>query len=94
MNDNIASDPAIDILRERVKQYETDIALHLRRAEIATDCRNDLLEVVATLSRRLRTKKPRLPAPVVEAPPTLEESLASLGSAVAANDAEAPEVAA
>jgi len=88
-NGTTLSDPAIEALRERVGQYDADIAEHARAISIATGCRESLLDVIATLSRKPRTRsKPRIAAPVP--PGTLEGALASLGATVAANDAQAP----
>ena len=91
MNDNPIPDAAIEALRERTRQLDTDIAQHTRSVEVATACRDELLDVIATLSRKPRARsRPRLSSVSV----TLDGALTNLGLAVAANDAAAPEDAA
>jgi hypothetical protein len=73
---NELQDPAIEALRERARQLDTDIDAARRRLEIATACRDELLEMVAVLSRKPRSRKPRIvtepadrePTPVLNAP--------------------------
>jgi len=96
MNDNPIPNATLDVLdalRERVHLLDADIARHVRSVEVTTACRDELVEMIATLSRKSRTRsKPRTAAPA--APPvTLAGALVSLGTAVAANDAEVPEAA-
>jgi hypothetical protein len=65
-NTTNANDAAIDVLRERVRQLDIDIAMHKARMDGATMVRDDYLDTIATLSRKPRPRKPR---PVTEAAP-------------------------
>jgi len=73
---NGVQDPATELLRERVRQIEADIAAHKARMEGATMVRDELLDLIATLSRKPRARKPRIvteqperdPAPPLNSP--------------------------
>jgi hypothetical protein len=52
-------DAAIETVRERVRQLAADIALHKARMEGATLVHDELVELIATLTRKARPKKPR-----------------------------------
>lgn len=62
MSDANPNDPAIEIVRARIGQLETEIALHTHRAATATAIRDDMLELVAGMIRKLRPRKPRVVA--------------------------------
>lgn len=59
------SDAAIDHLRERVRQLDIDIAMHKARMDGATMVRDELLDLIATLSRKSRPRKVRAVTEVV-----------------------------
>jgi hypothetical protein len=109
MNDNTLPDPAIETLRERIRQYEADIAQQTQSMQVATRCRDELLDVIATLTRKSRGPRKKLQGPMSisstsseeakgDTPVTLDGALVALGRAIAtrdaANDEIVPEVAA
>jgi hypothetical protein len=53
-------DPAIEALRERERQLDADVQQHIRNAEVATACRNEVRELIALLTRKARVRKPRV----------------------------------
>lgn len=68
MSDIIATphDAAILVLRERERELEAEIHGHTRALELAAARREELLELIATLSRKPRARKAR---PTAEAQP-------------------------
>jgi hypothetical protein len=52
-------DAAIEHLRERVRQLDTDIAAQKARMDGLTMVRDDYLDTIATLARKSRPRKPR-----------------------------------
>jgi hypothetical protein len=63
MSDTVANpqDAAIEACRERARQFDADIQDLARRMEVATACRDQFLDMAATLARKSRsTRKPRV----------------------------------
>jgi hypothetical protein len=50
---------AIAVITERANALDAEILGHQRCIDVATASRNELLELVATLSRKPRARKPR-----------------------------------
>jgi hypothetical protein len=55
-------DAAIAVITERARELETEILGHQRCIDVATASRNELLDLIATLSRKPRARKPRVVA--------------------------------
>ena len=75
------NDAATQTLRERVAELDADIQGHQRCIEIATACRQELQDVIALLSRKLRartarTAKPNAPTGVMCDPSSAKDTLA------------------
>ena len=66
-------DAAIAVLRDRERELDAEIQSHIRQVEIATARRDELLDLIATLSRKPRPRKPRA---VAEAAPSTPEEAA------------------
>ncbi len=84
MSDTIipsAMDAAIVVLRDRERELDGEIRNHTRQLEIATARRDELLDLIATLSKKPRLRKPRA---VAEAPPSTVEEVAPRPSIFAA----------
>lgn len=75
MSDTVINpmDAAILVLRERERELDGEIQSHTRQVEIATARRDELLDLIATLSRKPRLRKPRA---VTEASPNTTEDIA------------------
>jgi hypothetical protein len=54
---------AIAVITERARELDAEILGHQRSIDVATASRNELLDLIATLSRKPRARKPR---PVAE----------------------------
>jgi len=84
-------DAAIAVLRERERELDGEILAHTRQVEMATARRDELLDLIATLSRKPRPRKPRQVAEA--APSAAEDARPSLFAAppreVAGDTAEA-----
>lgn len=63
---------AIAVITDRARELETEILGHQRSIDVASASRNELLDLIATLSRKPRARKPRAVAeitgPAEEAP--------------------------
>jgi hypothetical protein len=61
MSDNISTtlDPALDLLCKREREIDADIQVHLARAAGATAVRDELRDLIASLSRKPRPRKAR-----------------------------------
>jgi hypothetical protein len=60
MSDIISpNDAAIEALRERERQLDAEIQAHTRRAEVATERREEVRDLIAMLSRKPRARRPR-----------------------------------
>jgi hypothetical protein len=58
-------DAAIAVITERARELDTEILGHQRCIDVATASRNELLDLVATLSRKPRARRTRpMPAGV------------------------------
>jgi hypothetical protein len=57
-------DAAIALITERARELDVKILEHQRAIDVATASRSELLDLIATLSRKPRPRKPR---PVTEA---------------------------
>jgi hypothetical protein len=53
-------DPAIEALRERVRQFDAENAADAARIAARTLCRDEFNEMIAVLTRKLRPRKPRV----------------------------------
>lgn len=53
------NDAAIAVITERARELETEILGHQRSIDVATASRNELLDLIATLSRKSRPRKVR-----------------------------------
>jgi hypothetical protein len=73
-------DAAIAVITERARELDAEILGHQRCIDVATASRNELLDLVATLSRKPRARRPR--AVPEAANDTAEESLRSTVFAV------------
>jgi hypothetical protein len=74
MSDIIPTNPmdaAIVVLRERERELDGEIQNHTRQLEIASARRDELLDLIATLSKKPRLRKPRA---VTEAAPSATEA--------------------
>lgn len=67
MSDTIPTqhESAVAVLRERERVLDAEIGVHARRVEVLSERRDELLDLIATLTRKPRTRKPRT---VTEAP--------------------------
>jgi hypothetical protein len=84
MSDNLNPSPhdaAIAVISERARELDADILGHQRCIDVATARRDELLDLVATLSRKPRARKPRA---VTEATPSAMEEAAPRPSVFAA----------
>jgi DNA-binding NarL/FixJ family response regulator len=52
-------DAAIELLHKREREIDADIQMHLARAAGATSVRDELRDLIASLSRKPRARKPR-----------------------------------
>lgn len=95
MNDNNpAPDSTLDVLRERVHLLDADIIRQTQAVQTITAIRDELVAIIASSTRKQRTRKAREATATDTPPATLDGALARLGRTVAANDTEAAEVAA
>lgn len=53
-------DAAIAVITDRARELETEILGHQRCIDVATASRNELLDLIATLSRKPRARKVRV----------------------------------
>lgn len=83
MSDANPNDPAIEMLRKRICQLDTEVAQHKHRAESASQVRDELAELATSLSRMGRPRKPRV---VAEAPIEMAEDAPRTVFATPAND--------
>jgi hypothetical protein len=70
-------DAAIAVIMDRARELETEIVGHQRCIEVATASRNELLDLIATLGRKPRARKPRM---VTENGNQTEEPTRSVGA--------------
>lgn len=61
-------DAAILVLREREREVFAEMQSHHRALEIATARREELLDLIATLSRKPRPRRARAPAEAPQEP--------------------------
>lgn len=92
MSDANPNDPAIEIVRKRICQLDTEIALHKHRAETASQVRDELAELATSLGKMGRPRKPRV---VADAPTeTAPDAPRPTVFAIPANDVRDAEAAA
>lgn len=53
-------DAAIAVITDRARELETEILGHQRSIDVAAASRNELLDLIATLSRKPRARKVRV----------------------------------
>jgi hypothetical protein len=61
MSDNqTAEDIALDTLRRRASELDAEAGAHRVAADLATRCADELRAVIATLSRKVKPRRPRV----------------------------------
>jgi hypothetical protein len=53
-------DIALDTLRRRIAELDNDAASHRASADLATRCADELRAVAATLTRKVKPRRPRV----------------------------------
>lgn len=71
MSDSIPPDAALVAINARIGELNLEIEQHQRLAETARVVRDELADIVATISRKPRIRKPRA---VTEAVPEADET--------------------
>ena len=88
MSDTIPTqhESAVALMRDRASQLAAEMQGHARKLEVATERHEELLDMIALLTRKPRTRKPRA---VTEAPANdaAEESRPSVFAAPATEEA-------
>ena len=90
MSDTItANDAAIAVITERVRELDADIARHRAAIDVATASRGELLDLIATLSRKPRARKARAAEPASANVLELAPAAPSIFAPVSVEPAEA-----
>ena len=81
----VQHESAVAILRDRERVLDAEIGVHTRRVEILTERRDELLDLIATMTRKPRVRKARVATEA--APDTADDAPRPNVFALPANDA-------
>jgi hypothetical protein len=82
-------DAAIAVITDRVRELDVEITEHQRAMDVAGASRGELLDLIATLSRKPRARKARAAEPVSANVLELAPAAASIFTPVSVEPAEA-----